>query len=38
MPYIILDKAVKNTTTTNNLLRMQGGSIQIVHKDTVILG
>lgn len=36
-PFPYLDKAVKKTTTTNNLLKVQGGQITIVHEDTVIL-
>lgn len=36
-PFPYLDKAVGKTTTTNNLIKVQGGSILIVHEDTVIL-
>ncbi|OAA66670.1 hypothetical protein SPI_01246 [Niveomyces insectorum RCEF 264] len=36
-PFPYLDKAVGKPTTTNNLIKVQGGSILIVHEDTVIL-
>jgi hypothetical protein len=36
-PFPQLDKALGKSTTTNNLMKVQGGIIQIVHEDTVIL-
>jgi len=35
-PFPQLDKALGKSTTTNNLFKVQGGSIQIVHEDTVL--